>query len=213
MKLQHPQLQDVIVIDNFYRDPMRVREFALSLEYENETVPNYPGFQSRIPALSQGAIDKLSSAIGDSIDLDICRHLMGYFRYITYSGNSRLHVHLDGYDWTCVIYLTPNPAAGTGTSFYRHRRTGLIGPPSLAQMKVMGFQDFDDFEDQVVEIDTLDDSAWELLGHVENQFNRCVIFPASRLFHSHSSAFGKGIEDGRLTQNFFIQTLRDSKHA
>ena len=98
----------IIIIDNFYKNPMAVRDFALSMEFENESTPNYPGYQSILPAISQHAINKFESILNATIDLDKCKNLMGYFRYITQTGKSRLHVHTDLFDWTAVIYLSPN---------------------------------------------------------------------------------------------------------
>jgi hypothetical protein len=111
-------------------------------------------------------------------------------------------------DWTAVVYLTPDPDPSCGTSFYRHKGTGLYGPPNRHQMKNFNFDDFTDYENQVVEKDTLDPTAWEVVRDVENRFNRCVMFRSSELFHAHSRAFGIDRTSARLTQNFFFKTKR-----
>jgi len=205
-------VEQPIIIDGFYSNPDAVRALALSLEYENLSTPNYPGFQSTRPCVSSSAIHALERAIGGPIDLDRSRSQLGFFRYITKSGKSRLHVHTDLTDWSAVVYLSPTSSPGSGTTFYRHRRTALIGPPSSDQMARMGFTDFSDYERQVVLPDTLDPAAWDVTTEIENLYNRCVIFRSSKLFHSHGGAFGSSLTDARLTQNFFIRTPRNGVH-
>jgi hypothetical protein len=197
----------IIVLDSFFAEPDLVREFALKQEYENERVPNYPGFQSVERFLSKVVIAKLEAAIGARIDLETCAGSMGYFRYILANGRSRLKVHTDLYDWTVVIYLSPYCPAQLGTTFYRHLRTGLYGPPCPSVYDEFGFKDFQDYEKKVVEADTLNEKAWEIAGSVENRYNRCLIFKASELFHSHTGGHGTHKHDARLTQNFFFNQV------
>jgi Rps23 Pro-64 3,4-dihydroxylase Tpa1-like proline 4-hydroxylase len=69
----------------------------------------------------------------------------------------------------------------------------------------MGISNFKDYEEKIIEKDTLNSDAWEVVQQIENKFNRCVIFKSNQLFHSHTQAFGKAKEDSRLTQNFFLK--------
>src|SRR5262245_25388102 len=34
-------------------------------------------------------------------------------------------------DWTAILYLTPEPAPGDGTTFWRHRETGAVRSEAL----------------------------------------------------------------------------------
>ncbi len=201
-------MSELYIIDDFYQNPDQVRNFALSLNYENKSTPNYPGFQSEIPCLSESVIQKFEKIVGAKIDLESSRDKMGYFRYILEGGSSRLKVHTDMTDWTVVVYLAstfPNTKK-VGTNLYQHKRTGLYGPPSGEGMKVLGYNDLKDFEEKVVVPDTLDDQAWDVVKTVPFKYNRCVVFKASKLFHSHANGFGFEAQDGRLTQNFFFNT-------
>lgn len=197
-----------IVVDDFYKDPMRVRDFAKSLQYRDISKENYPGYQSFNNYISNGLVKKLEGIIGSEIDVEKSKELMGYFRWIPHGKQSRLKVHTDCMDWTVVIYLTPNGARDAGTQFYKHKRTGLYGPPDEEFSKKMGYENFTDYENKVVEPDTLDDSCWEVVHTIDYKFNRCVIFKAAELFHSHSSTFGECIETARMTQNFFFDVKK-----
>lgn len=199
--------EKVIVLDNFYKNPDAVRRFALSLDYEDQSTPNYPGHQSVIPCLSKSIVARLEHEVGAKIDVEQSRGQMGYFRFIFASGKSRLKVHTDMLDWTVVIYLSPNCPPEVGTNLYRHKHTGLIGPPKPDELTELGYQSFEDFEQKVVVADTLNDNAWEITRRIEYRYNRCLLFKANELFHAHSKGYGDRFDNGRLTQNFFFNEL------
>lgn len=194
----------IIVLDNFYDDPFAVRRLALSCKYRDIAAENYPGYQSLAPVISRSVLERLGTAVGATIDYAASRQMMGFFRYIPEHKTSRLKVHTDMLDWTVVIYLTPDGDPTAGTRFYRHRATGLYGPPSRAQMRRFGYRSFADYERRVVVPDTLKPQAWEEVDAVDYRFNRCVIFKANEMFHSHHKGFGDGLTTARMTQNFFF---------
>jgi hypothetical protein len=192
------------VIDNFYENPDSVRDLALSLDYIDISKDNYPGYQSSFPCLGNGVIQKFESYIQGEVDVESSRALMGHFRWIPGHGESRLKVHTDMLDWTVVIYLSPDGPKEAGTNIYRHKETGLIGPPDSELMKKLGFSSFKEYEDKIVVPDTLDPDAWEIIDNIEYQYNRCLLFKANELFHSHTNGFGSVLKDARMTQNFFF---------
>ncbi len=197
-------MQNLYVIDDFYKDPDRVRELALSLDFENNTTPNYPGHQSVVPVMSESLAKKLSSVVDSEIEWTWSKQQMGFFRYILADGKSRLKVHTDMNDWTVVIYLSPHCPKHIGTKFYRHRETGLLGPPSEKERARFGYSSFADYEKKLLVPDTLNDDAWDCVNEVEYVYNRCIIFRADTQFHSHSDGWGVDRESARLTQNFFF---------
>lgn len=201
-------MQNLYVIDNFYKDPNRVRELALSLDYETNSTPNYPGPQSVLPVMSDSLAKKLSDTVGCEIEWSWSEKQMGFFRYILADGKSRLKVHTDMNDWTVVIYLSPHCPKHIGTKFYRHRATGLLGPPNAEEQSKFGFTSFADYEKKLLVPDTLNDTAWDVVDEVEYVYNRCIIFRADTQFHSHSDGWGTDRESARLTQNFFFNVKR-----
>lgn len=103
-----------------------------------------------------------------------------------------IHTDLDMGDWTAILYLTPDPPAGDGTTFWKHRKTGLVASPALTQ------------DERIAEAEYWRQTkAWEPWATVEAKFNRLVVFP-SGLFHSRALAdnYGRG-EDARLIQVVF----------
>jgi hypothetical protein len=193
------------VVDNFYKDSGAVRSLALNVHYQDVTKLNYPGEQSIHAYVSKGIKEKFEAILGSEIVIDEERLTFGKFRVMTDDDRSWLKVHVDGIaDWSGVIYLNNDDQRQGGTAFYKHRETGLVGPPSKEQICKLGFKNYDEFEEQIIGKDTLDVEKWEQVMFVGMRFGRLVLFKGNELFHAHTHAFGRDIQDGRLTQNFFF---------
>ncbi|GDY33851.1 DUF6445 family protein [Gandjariella thermophila] len=199
------------VVDNFYKDPDKVRAFALSSSFLSAGRYNYPGWQSA-RALSG---DALAAAFGriihEHVQPDPDRYTWGGFRVITEETGAMTKVHADtAVRWAAMVYLTPGIADDAGTGFFRHRETGLFGPPTDAQAREMGYADANEFEERVARRDMADLDRWELVSHVAPEYNRLVIFRGSRQYHAPLSGAGSRAGDARLTQNFFFNTRVDA---
>jgi hypothetical protein len=112
----------------------------------------------------------------------------GVFQYCT--PEDALVYHYDSQTWAAMIFLTPDAPLQTGTSFYKHKETGIkvAEDPDADRAFAGGFYDATKFE---------------LIDTVGNVFNRCVIFDA-RQIHAATEYFGKDINDSRLFQIFFF---------
>ena len=97
--------------------------------------------------------------------------------------------------YAAVIYLTPQPEADAGTSFYRLRYpNGALGgnicsPPHANLREALG-------------VKGLPLEAWQEETRVENKFNRMLLYRAN-MVHSASSYFGFEHADKRMTAVFF----------
>lgn len=115
----------------------------------------------------------------------------GSFQYCTEDSTQWIHTDYET-NYAAVIYLTPNPPEGTGTSFYKNKNTGI---------------EFDDPDITFPKEECVDFGRWEEVKYLENVYNRCIIFNAKR-YHSAKNYFGNSIENGRLFQVFFFD-LKD----
>jgi hypothetical protein len=203
------KLKDVIVIDNFYKSPDDIRKFALKSVYIDISMLNYPGYQSTKAFHSPDLVSKMESAINSQIVVgDRNKIPFGQFRYIKESGESRIHIHYDSEEWAGVLYLMLPEHCQGGTGFFRHKRTGLEGPPKDSDLADYGFESLDQFENDVIVLDTKNIDQWDIIDFVEAKYNRMVLFRGSKLFHGHVCQFGSDIENSRLTQNFFFSTRK-----
>jgi GNAT superfamily N-acetyltransferase len=103
-----------------------------------------------------------------------------------------IHTDQDMGEWTAIAYLTDEPQAGDGTTFWRWRQTGCVR--SLATTT----------DEQLTEWTAWRDvTQWEAWTTVRARPNRVVLFPAA-YFHSRAIAenYGAG-ETSRLIQVVF----------
>lgn len=112
-----------------------------------------------------------------------------------------VHTDRDMGDWTAVLYLTPQPPRGDGTTFWRHVPTDRTHSVT---------------DDRVALLDERrawrDPAQWAPVTQVEAKFGRVVVFAAD-LFHSRSIAenYGAG-DEARLVQVVFgIGALQGSE--
>ena len=122
----------VVVIDNLYRKPELVRQFALSLDFHHKA-GYYPGGYAFISYQSRKLLGLCNYALRDKLD----RRLIfnpGYkdtaFGQIWTPAEELIPVqkqpHYDYFsDYGGVVYLNPNDDGSSGTSFWRHVKTGL----------------------------------------------------------------------------------------
>jgi hypothetical protein len=201
------EMQQVIVVDDFFADPHRIRELALRTSYVDVRPLNYPGFQSVRSFASEALKEAFTSLTGEDLIIEPKRLTFGKFRIMLSTTGSRLQVHLDSAaDWTGLVYLNLPEQCRGGTGFYKHKETGLDRLPTIDEARRLGFNSSAEFDEKVIVPDTLKPGSWEQTMFVGMRFNRLVLFRGSELFHGHTVAWGDTIENGRLTQNFFFDS-------
>jgi hypothetical protein len=199
----------LIVVDDFYANPDAVRRFALESKFGSVGALNYPGWQSEKTFHSDAVRGAFEKIIRKPIDIDDRRFTWGGFRAITADTGRVTKVHADSIvDWAAMVYLTPDAASSAGTGFFRHRETGLTGPPSDRQARALGYADADAFEREVVRRDMADFDKWELVSYIEPVYNRLVLFRGCELYHAPLGGRGSSPEDARITHNFFFNEQR-----
>jgi len=203
---------NIVVVDDFYKDPFKVRDLALNSVYKDVTRLNYPGLQSIKDYSSKDMTVEFTKILSRPLEIDPTKLTFGRFRIMLKETRSRLKVHLDGgAHWTGVLYLNLPKQCEGGTGFYRHKATGLNGRASNKEIKDHGFESWTEMENAMIEKDTLDSNSWEQTDLVAMKFNRLVLFKGNELFHCHTHSFGKNKQDGRLTQNFFFNEVSNEK--
>ena len=186
------------VIDDFYADPIQARSLALSLPWPDSNAKQaFAGRQTVQSIAFRPIIDKISGLVGSKISVDTENNLFGQFRVATKNCLGETKVHFDSVPWSLVVYLSQVEKPLEGTSFYRHRRTGLLNPHAVD----LGT---DDVVSEIIRPDTHNLSAWEKVASVPYKFNRALLFRGDSIFHAGGPAFGVDLESGRMTQHFFF---------
>jgi len=189
-----------LTIDNFYVNPMEVREFALKQDYAVRG--NFPGMRT-IPFLNDSTKEKIREILrpfagevtwwGDEYT--------GSFQYTTALDRSWIHSDSTT-DWAGVCYLTPDAPVSAGTGIFKHKKTGKMNydykQAAIDPNYDKGAPSGNDMQDY---------TKWELVDRIGNIFNRLIMYRADN-YHVSLDYFGKDINDGRLFQVFFLNTER-----
>jgi len=195
----------LIVVDDFYAHPDKVRAQALSSAYANIEETDYPGFASKMRLDAAMLRQRFGELIGAELNVDNARFTWGNFRFITEDTGSRSKVHADvAVDWAGMIYLTPDAPMRAGTGLFRHKETGLEAPPTNRQARALGFGNAQEFDDRVIRRDKADLSKWERTTEIEPRYNRLVLFRGSEFYHAPMGGVGHDPQTARLTHIFFF---------
>jgi len=175
------------VIDNFYEDPLAVRNFALTLDYHfsdyhrgKRTEHQYeiPGTKERFEEITGKKVTKWMETHG----------MCGRFQHCTCE--DALVYHADAQTWAATVYLTPDAPYECGTSLLAHKETRIrhVDTPG---------------SDVIWAKKHLDPTPWDHIDVVANVFNRLVIWDA-KCPHAASKYFGYDKHDSRLFHMFFF---------
>jgi hypothetical protein len=182
----------IIVCEDFYEDPYSVREYALSLEYEESDY--HRGRRTHTPHIFPGTKEKLEQILGKKIiHWSETYGMCGRFQYCT--AEDALVYHSDSQQLAAVVYLTPDAPHETGTSLLRHKKTGArhCSHPDIMQA----------WSETAPTGLFLDGTPWDEIDKVGNVFNRLVIWDG-HCPHTASRYFGFTKETSRLFHIFFF---------
>jgi Family of unknown function (DUF6445) len=184
----------VTMIDNVLHDPEGVAALGFAQSYIADRSNLYPGLRAPMPAsfstafrgwlmpiLHRGGVLEGSQAI---------HHDVSFFSVVTTASSDLLPIqcipHYDSTDprlFAAVIYLC---ATGfSGTSFYRHRKTGYeeITAANQTNYELALDSDMRLHGAPAKEYMNGDSSLFEAIFSAELQFNRAVIYPG-RILHA-----------------------------
>jgi hypothetical protein len=170
------------VFDNFLPDPEAYRAAALAGEFRTYEFPEatFHGISTSVPLLIPQRIQQMYP---DAIPT------LTFFRKSP-KGQIEphfIHTDVDMGEWTAILYLNPDPPAGDGTAFWRHRESCAIESAIAHERSVEGRTP----------------ALWDMRRLIVARFNRLLLFPAT-FFHSRAIAenWGEGAA-ARLTQVVF----------
>lgn len=195
----------IMVVDDFYPDPGAVRRVATRRKFFQPE--GITGWRTR-PYYPRGVRRRIERRFGVEIaewhsDPEAVAFANGVF-FSAFSKGRRAEavgVHADDpRSWiTLLVYLTPDAPSDAGTSFWRHRETGLTTWPTQKDALRLGVE-LDELEERL-EADATKKTKWEEIDRVGNVYNRAVFYPGGML-HSATRHFGSDLRSGRLYQLF-----------
>lgn len=201
--------QSLIVIDDFYEDPDRIRELALSLDYRQKPGATYPGVEAVAPGYDWSDVrQRLRAYIDEPIDAPCPKKPefpQGKFRIaVEADEQTRIDkVHVDQQRWSAVIYLTKDSDCREGLALYRHRASGSVEWPSIwlqEHYKHLCLLPREEAKQEVLK-HFKEPENFDQIGMIPMAYNRVVLLMA-KVLHGTGVAFGADKYSGRLTQHF-----------
>ncbi len=183
------------VVDNFYSDPLAIRNYALEQNYsEGGFGRGFMGFRTHEQFIVEGTKEQFEKIIGKNITKWTETHVVcGRFQYCT--ADDHLVYHADNQRYAAAVYLTPNAPYCSGTSLLAHKRTGMRHSSELNSNEV--------WNEAAPTGSFTDSTQWEEIDVVGNVFNRLVIWDG-HCPHAASKYFGFTKETARLFHIFFF---------
>lgn len=189
----------LITVDNFLSNPDLTRQYALGLEYQEGggNFGIFPGVRAEmLPEDRESWTELLKSSLGQITGSPNPKAKLSFYFQLAWSYHvSWIHADLD--EWAVVLPLTPDAPSNSGTGLFRHKATGAKSTIGLSQ---------EDYNECVQ--DAYDETKWELLDCISNQYNRLVIYKGDQ-FHRSMRYFGRGPNTGRLFMVMFFSPTND----
>jgi hypothetical protein len=203
----------ITILDNFFDNPDKIRDYALSLEYEKDPLGHWPGERS-----------KQLYEINPPLFNEVCRRVMSmYFDLEQPSSDIRWQasmnfqkvdesyvsgwVHTDkNVVITAIVYLNKNSNNNGGTSIYKLKNDILFPADNeLNPYKHDAFKGLIDIKD-IKEKREENNNQYTEIVKVQNEYNRILAF-CGELPHSAQDFFGNQNEEPRLTLVMFFNQL------
>jgi Family of unknown function (DUF6445) len=203
------------VVDNFFEDPDKIREYALSLEYAKGK-GNWPGERTNfLEKIDMPMAKKIAEQI-ISLFVDLRVHEIGWdiesqFQLISSDyefGLIHNDLSVEKWDIAGVVYLNPDAPLDAGTSIHRINpnidvSTLDFNLDELYDLKhkfYLGENDGTRYK----ELRNIYNNTFEKTVGVSNVYNRLVAYSTNE-FHQADKYFGNTKDDSRLTFVFFAK--------
>lgn len=181
LALNQIHIPSYTVIDNFYNNPIDVRNFGLTTITKNN---EYSNSKMNLQYYKQ----VFESMLGYKIDnLDKYKN---NGQFICNISNDPISINTQDNQYGAIVFLTQNASFNTGITLYSSKQTNKMTIEESEKTTI-----FKSGEQNTTEFETVD-----IIGNI---FNRVVIFN-TKIFHSISHNFGNNVNDGRLIQIFYF---------
>lgn len=196
-----------VIVDDFLENAAALRDAALRLTYP-EQEGAFPGRNSLERINIEGLAEEASRLVGEPLKPISPPESHAKCRLTLARDTGRAKVHVDHSHWSGILFLSRPEDCRGGTEFFRHRATGTDrAPDSLEAVRALGFDSYEAMHREIIEKDSTDDSAWEMIMQVPMRFNRLLLL-RPWLWHTAGPAFGDRPENGRLVYLMFFDSAR-----
>jgi hypothetical protein len=193
----------LVCIDNFYPDPMKVRNFALKQKFESTIKGGFSGKRTdSIHKLDINLFNYFCARVFSIFyDFDYEKQLewtMNTCFDITDKSVKEGWIHTDSnMELVGLLYLTPNSKIESGTSFYS--KNNNYNEEKLSQKKIDFFLNKTDEEEYFKTLKEHNNNFTKNLT-IGNIFNRLIVYDPT-MYHAHDNLLNT---EERLIQVFHV---------
>src|SRR6202035_5686395 len=191
-----PEVQRILVFDNFYENPDQIRGLALAQDFRRKSGATYPGGETVISSVDWMPVwSRMRARIDEACDAP-CPKIppfpQGKFRLaLAPDQATRIdRVHVDQQRWSGIVYLTLPMDCRSGLVLYRNRHTGAPEWDEEWFQKEYGHL-YDlpaaEFRAEVLRF-FADPANFEEIGTIPMAYNRAILLMA-HVFHGSGLAF------------------------
>jgi len=191
---------NLIVVDDFYKDPYHIRDFALSRGSFSPHPQYHKGQRTEENFRPDGVKEILGKLLHKKIKNWETHGANGVFQFCT--SEDPLVYHVDTQSYAAVVFLTPDAPPESGTTFYRSKVNGLRENPTDKISKQLN-KSKEQLRSEIFKNGFYDKTQFETVDVIGNVFNRLVVWDA-KLIHAASEYFGENKYNSRLFHMFFF---------
>ena len=210
----------VMCVDDFFNNPNKVREFALSLEYNSakNSTGVWPGKRTKNLAYEnfdfyKGVIEKIFSPYfnGHTTINNITTNVEMFFQITNHKECGHINEGWIHYDenvvYAGIIYLNENASLNSGTSLYRAKNFATVDNNTNSSAKVEQYLNFseDNLSYYKTELDK-NNSKFEETIRFNNVYNRLIAFDG-KTYHGVRNYYEENSIEDRLTLVFFVNNI------
>lgn len=186
----------LIVVDNFYKDPDAIREYAISNLTFNSS-GYHKGERSQERFILKGTKERFEEILGRKvINWEHSEYANGRFQFCV--KEDPIVYHVDNQMFAGVVFLSPDAPLNAGTATFKSKITGATR-----------FEEFDTpefittFKGYGDKVNFYDNSSLEVVDKVSNVYNRLVLWDAKTI-HAATEYYGDNIHNSRFFHLFFF---------
>lgn len=188
---------EIIIVDNFYKDPDAVRNFAINNLKFNPSGYHKGCRTSRF--ILDGTKEKFENILNKKIiNWEYPGYANGCFQFCVES--DPIVYHVDQQMFAGIVFLTPDAPLDSGTLTFKSKKTGRF---KYSKNEIDQKDFISSFSDDTGNVNFYSNTNLELVDRVANIYNRLVLFEA-RSIHAAEKYFGDNINNGRLFHIFFF---------
>lgn len=204
-----------ICVDNFFEEPEKIRNFALSQKFNTSLDGQYPGMRTDYlhkinPVFFNYFTEKLFSIFYNFEVETVNWTISTQFQLIKSYNDERVNqgwIHLDDLSlFAGIVYLNEIPNPLSGTSIYDLKNNEEFNSDQLMKHKFYK----NEISDMELYISTLEknNNKFEKTIQFQNKFNRLVAFDGNT-YHKIDSFSNNN--DPRLTLVFFVHEMQANR--